>query len=94
MIAKDLDIYDNMNNDDLLQIDEAEEVKTNDNTLALAIPELLTQFDGSRHIEVVAYEMFPKLFLQKFNRKKLSYDQKQKLNHALYAESTWKIDRN
>ncbi|CAG8501744.1 223_t:CDS:2 [Scutellospora calospora] len=83
-----------MDNDDLLQVDEAEEVEMNDNTLALAIPELLSNkiqskkcsFGSSCYIEVVAYEMFSKLFFQKFNRKKLSYDQKQKLNQ-LYMQS-------
>ncbi|CAG8648935.1 11659_t:CDS:2, partial [Scutellospora calospora] len=45
-----------MDNNDLLQIDEAE-VETSDNTLDLTITESL--FGGSCHIEVVAYEIFP-----------------------------------
>ncbi|CAG8620766.1 989_t:CDS:2, partial [Dentiscutata heterogama] len=122
----DSDIYNNMDDDDLLQIDETDEAEeVNDDTLALTIltnNESLSdrqkskkrlicqglqseqisdyikrtpaQFGGSRRIEVVAREIFPKLFFQKFSRKKLNYDQKQKLNRALYAESTWQIDRN
>ncbi|CAG8790698.1 11330_t:CDS:2, partial [Gigaspora margarita] len=54
----------------------------------------LAQFSGLCRVEVVARELFPKLFHQKFNRKKLAYNQKQMLNHALYAESTWQIDQN
>ncbi|CAG8467142.1 15741_t:CDS:2 [Cetraspora pellucida] len=111
-----------MNNNVLLQVDEAEEVEMNNNILALAISKLLSdkiqfkkssvcqdlqseqilnyikctlaQFGGLCCIKVVACKMFPKLFFQKFNRKKLNYNQKQKLNCALYAESTWQIDQN
>ena len=52
------------------------------------------QFGGSRRVEIVACELFPKLFPKKFSRKKLNHEQKRKLNRALYAESTWQIDRN
>ncbi|EXX71932.1 hypothetical protein RirG_074070 [Rhizophagus irregularis DAOM 197198w] len=51
------------------------------------------QFGGSRRIEVVARELFPNLFSQKFSRKKLNSKQKRQLNHALFAESIWQIDR-
>ncbi|CAG8468016.1 5609_t:CDS:2 [Scutellospora calospora] len=61
-MLKDSDIYNNINNDDLLQVDEAEEVKTNNNILALAISKLLIQFGSSHHIEVIVYEIFLKLF--------------------------------
>jgi len=50
------------------------------------------QFGGSRHIEVVACKLFPNLFLQKFNQKKLNFKQKRQLNCTLFAESIWKID--
>ncbi|CAG8800316.1 26194_t:CDS:2, partial [Gigaspora margarita] len=120
------DIYDNMNNDDLLQVDEIDELEEmNDNTLALIVPtnnktssnksiskkrslcqdlqseqifnyikRSPAQFSGLCHVEIVARKLFPKLFRQKFNRKKLTYNQKRMLNHALYAESTWQIDQN
>jgi hypothetical protein len=51
------------------------------------------QFGGSRYIEVVARELFSNLFSQKFSRKKLNSKQKKQLNHALFAESIWQIDR-
>jgi hypothetical protein len=52
------------------------------------------QFGGSRRIEIVACEIFPNLFSQKFNRKKLNFQQKRLLNRVLFAESIWKIDRS
>ena len=51
------------------------------------------QFGGSRRIEEIACELFPNLFSQKFSRKILNSKQKRKLNHVLFAESIWKIDR-
>ncbi|CAB4419418.1 unnamed protein product [Rhizophagus irregularis] len=51
------------------------------------------QFGGSRRVEIIALELFPNLFSQKFSRKKLNYAQKRKLNRTLYAESIWQIDR-
>ncbi|CAG8805236.1 6980_t:CDS:2, partial [Gigaspora margarita] len=93
------DIYDNMDNDNLLQVDKMDnQEEMNDNTLALIV---LTNNEtssdksiGSCRVEVMARELFPKLFHQKFSKKKLTYNQKQMLNHALYTESTWQIDRN
>jgi hypothetical protein len=52
------------------------------------------QFGGCRRIEVVASELFPDLFSQKFSRKKLDSKQKRKLNRQLFAESLWQIDRS
>ncbi len=52
------------------------------------------QFEDSCHIEVVAHELFSNLFSQKFNQKKLNFKQKKQLNHALFTESIWKIDRS
>lgn len=114
------DVYDNMDDDDLLKIDEAEDDQIDDvdplstdddlpnNTkkrlickglqseqISNYIKRTPAQFGGSRRVEVVACELFPKLFSnKKFSRKKLNHEQKRKLNHVLYAESTWQIDRN
>ena len=116
------EIYDNMDEDDLLQVDDLEE--QNDNTSALIninedlsntlqrskkqklicyglqseqismyIQRTPAQFGGSRRIEVVARELFPRLFPVNFCQKKLNYSQKRQLNRALFAESAWYIDR-
>ena len=119
----DSDIYDDMDDDDLLQIDEAEEGEINEDVDTLLtddeflsdtnksgkrlickglqseqisnyIKRTPAQFGGSRRVEIVACELFPNKFPKKFSRKKLNYEQKRKLNRALYAESTWQIDQN
>ena len=46
-----------------------------------------TQFGETHHIEIVARELFLKLFSTKFSQKKLNYSQKRQLNCALFAES-------
>ena len=51
------------------------------------------QFSGSFRVEVVACELFPNLFSQKFSRKKLNVKQKRQLNRILFTESVWKIDQ-
>lgn len=117
----DSDVYDNMDEDDLLQVDE---IDNDDNNIS--IPPLITknnkkqihqlkkrqvccglqseqislyikhtpaQFGGSRRIETIAHELFPRLVSKKFSRKKLNYEEKRKLNWTLYAESTWQVDR-
>src|SRR6266542_4987318 len=92
----DLDIYDNMDDDDLIKVDEINDDDQNKKFSALDIEEISdntehtkkrrlicigfwsaeiskyikqtpAQFGGSRHIEVVARELFPNLFSQKFN---------------------------
>src|SRR6266542_4188547 len=119
----DSDIYDNMDNDDLIKVDEINNDDQNEKFSAFDIEEISdniehtkkrrliciglqfaeiskyikrtpAQFGGSCHIEVVARELFPNLFSQKFNQKKLNFKQKKQLNHALFAESIWKIDRS
>ena len=57
------------------------------------IQHIPAQFGGTHRIEVVARELFPKLFSVKFYRKKLNYSQKRQLNRALFAESVWHINR-
>ena len=118
----DSDVYDNMDDDDLIQVDEVNENDQNQEILAINIEETSdntrnakkqklicmglqseeiskyikrtpAQFGGSHRIEVVARELFPNLFSQKFSRKKLNSKQKRQLNHALFAESIWQIDR-
>ncbi|CAI2167455.1 2258_t:CDS:2 [Funneliformis geosporum] len=56
------------------------------------IQQTLAQFGGSRRVEVIACELFPNLFLQKFSRKRLNARQKRQLNCTLFTESVWKID--
>ena len=116
----DSDVYDNMDEDDLIQVDEIdddqdqefltidiEETSNNSSNIkrriictglrsaeiSKYIKRTPAQFGGSRRIEIVASELFPKLFSQKFSRKKLNPTQKRKLNRALFAESIWHIDR-
>jgi hypothetical protein len=115
----DSDVYDNMDDDDLIQIDEttiedqnqafsaietlnvnAKDPKKRYYCIGLRSAEISkyiqrtpAQFGGSRRVEVVARELFPNLFSQKFSRKKLNSKQKRQLNRALFTESIWKIDR-
>ncbi|GET63656.1 hypothetical protein GLOIN_2v1427013 [Rhizophagus irregularis DAOM 181602=DAOM 197198] len=115
----DSDVYDNMDDDDLIQIDETlsedqmqelsaiETLNINEkNTkkryyciglrsaeISRYIQRTPAQFGGSRRVEVIARELFPNLFSQKFSRKKLNAKQKRLLNRTLFAESVWKIDR-
>jgi hypothetical protein len=94
----DSDVYDNMDDDNLIQIDEP--INENQNQELSAIETLNVnasnpkkryyciglrsveiskyiqhtpaQFGSFRRIEVVACELFPNLFTQKFSRKKLN----------------------
>ncbi|CAB5371538.1 unnamed protein product [Rhizophagus irregularis] len=52
------------------------------------------QFGGSRRIENIACELFPRFLGKSFSRKKLNFEEKRKLNRTLYAESVWQIDRS
>lgn len=121
----DSDVYDNMDEDDVIQVDEeSESEEIDDSSLStfyaddndtntkniskkrriciglqsLQISDYIkrtpVQFGGSRRVEVVARQLFPKLFSNKFSRKKLNLQQKRKLNRVLFAESVWKIDRS
>ncbi|CAB4415318.1 unnamed protein product [Rhizophagus irregularis] len=117
----DSDVYDNMDEDDLIQVDEIDNdgdiltppLITNNNKkqiyqskkrqvccglqseqISLYIKRTPAQFGGSRRIEIIARELFPRLVRKKFSRKKLNYEEKRKLNRTLYAESTWQIDRS
>jgi hypothetical protein len=117
----DSDIYNDMDDDDLIRIDEIDEDDQNQEFLDINIEETNNtrntkkrkliciglqsegilkyikrtpaQFGGSRRVEVVACELFPYLFLQKFSRKKMDHKQKRQLNRQLFTESVWKIDR-
>ena len=53
----------------------------------------LAQFSETKKIKVIAKELFRDLFPRNFSRKKLDCSQKCQLNHQLYAEAVWKIDR-
>jgi hypothetical protein len=117
----DSDIYDNMDDDDLLKIDESSENDDNisvstiisddenmdqhskkrqtckglrSEQISLYIKRTPAQFGGSRRVEIIACELFPKFLGKKFSRKKLNFEEKRKLNRALYAESVWQIDRS
>ncbi|CAG8851040.1 25698_t:CDS:2, partial [Racocetra persica] len=61
--------------------------------ISLYIKHTPAQFGGSRHIEIIARELFPKFHNTKFSRKSLNDKKKRKLNRTLYAESIWQIDR-
>jgi len=116
------DFYENLDDDDLLQVDEvvdnedeASTLSANDDDESITqcsskkrqtcvglqsaqissyIKRTPAQFGGSRRIEVIAHELFPKKFEGKrFTRKSLDYGEKRKLNRVLYAESVWQIDR-
>ncbi|CAG8476182.1 21013_t:CDS:2 [Gigaspora margarita] len=52
------------------------------------------QFGGTRRTEVITKEIFLGLFPKEFSHKKLDCSQKCWLNHQLYAEAVWKIDRD
>ncbi|CAG8831239.1 9725_t:CDS:2, partial [Gigaspora margarita] len=94
-IEYDSDVYNNIDDNDLIQIDEID--KDLDQELqAISMDELdYIQFNKNcHHIEIVAREPFPYLFAQKFSRKKLNFKQKSQLNCALFAESVWQIDRS
>jgi hypothetical protein len=52
------------------------------------------QFDGTRRIEIVAKELFPNLFPNKFTHKRLTHSQKHRLNRQLYSEAIWRVDRD
>ncbi|GES74758.1 hypothetical protein GLOIN_2v1772310 [Rhizophagus clarus] len=52
------------------------------------------QFGGSRRVEIIACELFPRFLDKNFSRKKLNYEEKRKLNRVLYAESIWQIDKS
>jgi hypothetical protein len=111
-------VYDNMDEDDIIQVDKESENKeiddsslstfyTNDNNtntnnsskkrricvglqslqISNYIKQTPAQFGGSRRVEVVAQQLFPILFSNKFSQKKLNLQQKRKLNRILFAES-------
>jgi hypothetical protein len=61
--------------------------------ISLYIKHTPAQFGGSRRVEIIANELFPKFLGKKFSRKKLNFEEKRKLNRALYAELVWQIDR-
>lgn len=119
----DSDVYDNMDDDDLLQIDESSDsddnilisslITDNDETntdqyskkcqmckglrseqISSYIKRTPAQFGGSRRVENIARELFPRFLGKSFSRKKLNFEEKRKLNRTLYAESVWQIDRS
>ena len=51
-------------------------------------------YGGARRVEVIAKEIFPNKFFQKFTRKKLNPSQKRALNRKIYAESQWRVDKD
>ncbi|RIA79014.1 hypothetical protein C1645_841777 [Glomus cerebriforme] len=86
----DSNVYDNMDDDDILRVDEGFQSEQ----ISLYIKHISAQFGSSRRVELIACELFPK-FLGKNEvlSKKLNYEEKKKLNRTLYAESVWQIDR-
>lgn len=51
-------------------------------------------YGGARRVEVIAKEMYPEKFPNKFTRKKLKPSQKRALNRKIYAESRWRVDKD
>ncbi|PKC03253.1 hypothetical protein RhiirA5_424034 [Rhizophagus irregularis] len=51
-------------------------------------------YGGAQCVEVIAKEMYPEKFSNKFTRKKLKPSQKRALNQKIYAESQWHVDKD
>uniref|UniRef100_U9UV44 Uncharacterized protein n=1 Tax=Rhizophagus irregularis (strain DAOM 181602 / DAOM 197198 / MUCL 43194) TaxID=747089 RepID=U9UV44_RHIID len=62
--------------------------------IAKYVNRTLAYYGGACRVEVIAKEMYPEKFPNKFTRKKLKPSQKRALNWKIYVESRWRIDKD